>query len=429
MRLLCLLALTSIVFSSIATAELNHLTENQWVQPADDGTLVGRVVLPAEGGTSEAVEDATVAILGRDGEVLSSVEKTDSQGRFVIRGVKPGVYALTARADFVFACCAMHVLDSHLTLDREFPKEVEISAANIDYTTVNTAIIRYMPPNVKTAPFSIDDAEFNNLASQVTSDNGFRVAQVAGGLRGKLHRPGAQGAELADVGLTNVFIVKDGREVARAVTNEQGEFSINALSVGQYSLMAVGADGLGLMGFELVTEDEDAESASVTSDGKQFVGHRARHCCKQVSMQVAPPTCVSICQPVVIAQQPIETCGGCGKPHNQCGCGMPVDPCACDPALGVGTPLAGEFDPAFYGDAALGDPLMGGYGGGGYGGGGYGGGGGGYGGGGGGGGAGGFGAIAGLATIGGVIAAISTSDDDSSGVFVVPSPPATPSIP
>ena len=278
-------------FCALTAAELTHLTENQWVQPTENGTLVGRVVLPAEGNTLRAVKDATVAIIGRDGVVRRGIAKTDAEGRFAINDVKPGVYALTARADYVFACCAMHVLDSELSLEREFPREAEISAANIDYTTVNTAIIRYMPPKVKRTEFSLDEAEFNLLAARVASSDRFRVAQVAGGLRGHLLRPGARGAELNGVGLTNVFIVKDGREVARTVTNENGEFSVPALAVGQYSLMAIGADGLGLMGFELVPEDDAASTASVTRGGERLVSQTHGGCCQQFSMQVCA-TCL-----------------------------------------------------------------------------------------------------------------------------------------
>ena len=163
------------------------------------------------------------------------------------------------------------------------------------------------------------------LVDRVCAQDTFRVAQTRGGMKGRLHPAGAQGGVLSSVQLTNVFIIKDGVEVARTTTDENGEFSVNTLGAGNYSLMAVGPDGLGLIGFELVDEDDLAKGGVVsTADGKHLVAQLGGCCCQELAMQVAPmPQVMEVVQAPVVQQ----TSCGCAQPS--CGCGVPVDPCGC----------------------------------------------------------------------------------------------------
>ena len=89
-RLLTFCCLALIALTAQTSAQ-DQLTVNQWVQPAEDGILKGRIVVPAASGASKSVADASVAILGSDGEVLRSEVKTNEKGEFEIQGVKPGV--------------------------------------------------------------------------------------------------------------------------------------------------------------------------------------------------------------------------------------------------------------------------------------------------------------------------------------------------
>ncbi len=439
-RFLVLFSAFALCFATQADAvtPVNTLTVSQWVQPTEDGVLNGRLVIPAADGGSTAVNGAIVAIVGQDGKVLRATAKTNAKGQFTIKNAKPGVYAFSARADFVFAACAMHVLDSDLVGEQEFPHQAEISAANIDYTTVKTAVIRYLPPSASAdqkSMASFNRSDLDSLANQVCGEQSFRVAQTNGGLQGRLHSAGAANGRLSDVQLTNVFIIKDGNEVARTVTNENGEFSIATIGAGNYSLMAVGPDGLGMIGFELVDEDEiDTKTAAVSADGKTFVGLLGGGCCcNQLSMQVAPVhEVMNVVQDVVIAEQPIADAGcGCGQPHTDCGCGVPVDPCGCDGAIVDGGFVDGGFVETPIVDEGIvmdgfGTPVAGGgfapsYGGG-FGGGGF------SGGGGGGfiGGGGGLGGIAALAGIGGIIAATASDDDNAQVIVPAPVSPVAP---
>tara|TARA_R110002049_G_scaffold2750_2_gene21787 strand:+ start:671677 stop:672972 length:1296 start_codon:yes stop_codon:yes gene_type:complete len=416
------LLIAGLVFVPNASAEQenNHLIVNQWIHPAADGTLVGRVVIPSGNGSVEAVANASVAMLSRDGEVIRPEAKTNAKGAFLMKGVKPGVYALMARADNVFACCAMHILDDATAAGNEFPSEAEIAAAKVDYTMVNTAMIRYLPPKFRDSNVSINSARIGSLANRVCGQDLFRVAQTAGGMKGQLHQAGARGAELDSAQMTNVFVIKDGLEVGRAITDEQGNFEIETLEPGEYSLLAVGPDGLGLVGFELVDPTVAAQAANAFSNGDEtLVARLGGCCCNRFAMQVAPmPEVINVVEDVVISETPVDSvCGGCGEAIGTCGCEAPVDPCACGSSLAGDGVILDEF----------GMPIAGG----GYvpgGGGGFSGGGGGfYGGGGGGGGfiggGGGLGGLAGLAGTIGVIAA-TTSDDSNPTVIPVPTPPS-----
>ena len=399
MRLPFFLALAAFTFTPACWGQaINPLTETQWVRPSND-VLTGRVVTPSSDATNTAVSNAWVAVFDTNGNVRQS--RTNARGEFKIENVKPGVYAFASRADYIFAYCALHVLGSSES-NQKYPSSIEVAAANIDYTTVKTAIIRYSPPTVKQIALSLSGAEFDGLAAKTIGAENFRVAQSGDGLRGRIHAAGATGSDLVDANLTNVFLVKDKIQAAHVITDERGEFVVEKLDPGQYSLMAIGPHGLGMLSFELVANN--ASTARTTSDGKTLVGVAAEGCCGQVAMQVAPimPNFVdTCCQEVIIEEPIIETCG-CGQPIDTCGCEV-IDPCGC----GAGIPVEEGVAGVGYGG------FMGG-GGGGF-----------YGGGGGGGGLGGLGGLAAAAAI--PIAAIALSDDDDGASTITSPPVSTPS--
>ena len=254
------------------TETLNHLTMNQWVQVAENGSLTGRVFLPQAGGQSEVLADVSVAILARDGEVLRA--KTNSGGEFQIADVRPGVYALTARGKNAFACCAMHVVDSGQAAGLEFPQQADIAMAGLDYTAVNTAVIRYLPPSVKEQKVNFSNVDLSGLKNRVCGESLFRVAQSADGMKGKLHVAGANSTDLSSAGTTNVFLYSEGREIARTLSSPSGEFDFEEIDPGFYSVLAIGPSGIGLIGFELVDQSEldQDQTAMVAADGTQLVG-------------------------------------------------------------------------------------------------------------------------------------------------------------
>jgi len=408
------------VASPADSGAVTPLTLSQWVCPNEPGVLVGRVVLPSTNGNAKAIGNAAIALRSYEGETIHG--QTNKAGEFRIENVPSGVYSMTAKADNVFACCAMHVLDTEKVDGANFPKTVELAAASIDFSMVKTAIIRYVPPTSNQLASSLPNSQFDTLAKRVVNSEYFRVERVEGGMKGAILLAGTRGNDLAAADLINVFIVKNGEAVARSVTDVEGRFQVNNLPAGEYSLLAVGSAGVGLAGFELtetasVPGGQSLGKVGEIDESKQLVGlfgrHHQRGQCQSFQMQVAPCPEVIHCVEEVIVEEAVEDCCGGEQMIDGCGCGAEGAVVADGSIV---DPFAGGF----------GDPLgAGGYGGGGYGGvggGGYGGGGGGFG----GGGAGGLGALAGLAGIAGIIAATSDDDDNNNRPIVVP-PPASPS--
>jgi len=389
-----MLALIGMV-SAAPAVELtrNHLTANQWVRPTADGELVGRLVLPTENGAAQAVKNAALALTDADGKTLTT--QTDDSGRFKISDVRPGVFALTARGEGVFACVAMHLIDPKADDADMFAGEAEIAVASIDYSLVKMAVVRYLPPATKASALSITEADLNKLSPRVNGEDYSRVAQDDGGLTGQISLAGATGGNLAGAGGTNVFVIRNGAEVARTVTDQDGKFRIEKLSPGEYALLAVGAGGMGLTGFELIDENLITKTAMTPNEnGYTFVTAfgDACCCCPQFEIQCAPMpevvTCVEeviVCDPQPIAQEVIISDEVVGE--QIIGEEIVTD--------GFGTPLAGGG----YGGYAGGGGFSGG-GGGGFGG-------------------GGLGGIAALAGIGGVIAAIASDDDNGGGGTII----------
>jgi len=377
----------------------SHLVVNQWVRHEAGKPLTGTFVIPQSNGKAQLIDVASIAIVGENGQIRRV--ETTSNGEFSFDDVTPGIYALTARGKNAFSIVALHVIDATEDDAAQYPTSVEMPAARIDYTTINAAIVRYLPPAGASVPtVSVRNANFDDLAKKVLGTDMFRVAQSEGGMKGRIYTAGANEAFLPVAAYTNVFITKDGEEVARTVSDDKGFFAIDDLAIGEYSLLAVGPGGLSLVGFELVNAEAAMKTAaSLRADGATLVAQfetMGCGCVQEFEIQCAPmPEVVQCVQEVVeapccgteevIIEEEIIGCDGCG--------GEFVD--------GLGAPIPG------------GGYAAGGYGGG-YGGGGFGGGGGG----GFGGGLGGGGGLLGLAAIGGIAAAgIAAADNNDNNNF------------
>ncbi|MEP4684283.1 MAG: carboxypeptidase regulatory-like domain-containing protein, partial [Rhodopirellula bahusiensis] len=323
-------------------------------------------------------------------------------GDFTFTGVAPGVYALSARADGIFACCAMHVVSDDMASSEMFPKTAEIAAAGIDYSIIKSSIIRYLPPANAGDKASISNVDLKSISNRVVSEDLFRVARKNGGMQGQIHTAGANGANLVGGGLMNIFLIHDGETVDRVVSNRDGSFEFANVEAGEYAILAIGISGLGMTGFELVDENAtESVNATVNSNGETFVGIFGR-LCDRFSMQVAPlPMAIEAVDEVIIEEVIVQE-------ETIIDDGMIVED-------GFGTAVDAFGNPV----DAFGNPV---------GGGGFAGGGGSYGGGFGGGGGGGFGGgLGGIASLAGLGIVAASLDDDDNNVF--PPQPASPIVP
>ena len=401
-----LLTLTFLCTSVIASAaeDGSQLTIEQWVSQDSHGNVAGRIVLPQNNAQMAPVDNVNVVITSLNGKVYRATEKTNANGEFSIANAPSGVYTLLARGKNVYACCALHVVAPGEVKVEKRHEIAEIAAANIDYTDIKTAIIRYMPPNVgQTASF--EDHSAKKVMTSFDEEQAFRVAQSNGGMSGRLFQAGLNGDQLKHAGLSNIFVYQNGQAVAHTVSRMDGTFEFNSLDAGQYSLMSIGPDGLGITSFELIDQNELTARVTESGDERLVVLQAGCGCCPQFEMQIAPCAATTqIVEDVLLTEEVITDECGCGT-VDPCGCGGDI---CCDAGIPIDTGMV--VDP-------LATPSYGG---------GYGGGGGYYGGGGGGGfGGGGFGGIAGLAGLGIGIAALA-SDDDNAIIVPTPVSPASP---
>ncbi len=370
-RLLSALAALAMMLAG-GLASAADVTEHQWVRLSGNGSVMGRVVVPRVDGIA-AARGATVTLINRTGNFASEPVKSDNTGRFTLRGVGPGVYTLMIRGDDLFACCAMHVVSGDVPIKDTF----EIAAGVVDFGVVRHAMVRYMP-SVLAAEVEFDPGDNPLATERAVGGTAVRVMQVDGGLNGRLTRAGFA----ANLGLAeaNVIVYREGVEVGRAVTDEQGNFSVADLAPGSYSVFGSGQHGFGLMGLELV-DPRAVQSAAREEGSDGTLVAQVPSVPETFVMQVAPYTGpITVIDDRLVAEEDLGA--------------LPLGPdAALDPGL-AGGPMGGG----------------GGFAGGGGGGGGIGG--------------GGFGSIAVLGGVGAAIAIALADDDDDVEVPPIASPSA-----
>ena len=256
-RLICTAAALAMLFSA-GFASGADVSEHQWVRASADGAVEGRVIVPRKGAIS-AARDAKVTLIDQHGRLVGGEIESDKTGRFTLQGVTPGVYTLMIQGDQAFAVCALHVVSSNVPISEQF----EVAAGAVDYKVVRGAMVRYMPSG-EAAPVVFDPSSNPLSTDRAQLGQAVRVRQSNGGLKGRLTRAGFGddlGAKMA-----NVLVYQDGVEVARTVTDAEGNFVVEDLAPGSYSVLGSGQAGFGLMGLELV---DPITSATASNSGNE----------------------------------------------------------------------------------------------------------------------------------------------------------------
>jgi hypothetical protein len=384
-----LVAVVAAVFPANAENATSQLLVNQWIRQAEDGSIQGKIVLPQVDGTVLAVSPAVVALADATGNART--ENANENGEFTFADVEPGVYTILTRGDDeVCAIVALHVMANDDEKAAGLTSAIEVSAGRVDFSLVNSNLIRYLPPRqFGESVATVTNVDVKAISNTVGGAAVHRVKQTNGGMVGQIYAAGSVGNALSPSREANVFLFKDGIEIDRLTTDTEGRFEVVSLDPGVYSIMVVGNSGSGLVGFELVDE-RDPSFATRRTVGESLVTAMQAGVSSQFVLQLAPSDgIVNNFQ----SMQPIE--------------GNVISDVLIDEQV-----ISEEVI-----DEGYGVPM----GGGGYAGGGFGGGGGGA-----GAGAAGGSGFLGLAAIGGLAALLATSDDNDR--VIIP-PPATPAIP
>lgn len=348
----------------------------QWVSSNADGVVSGRVIVPgANAAAALAVNGADVVLVNSESGEAAGEAVTGDDGVFNIADIQPGVYSLSVQGEYAFAFGALHVLENGAV---DTGTTIDIAAARLDLPTVKTAIVRYLPSKLEPRPMT------SQLPPESLTSNGTPsvVALTDGGLNGRLFRDATNGAANS-----NVFIFKDGNEVARVLTDDTGKFRVEDLGPGAFSLIAVGPDGLAACGFDLI--DSRALGAKDNANGKSFVADGDAP--TSLGIQVAPPVGSTIISDRVISEQVVDNGyvsddddDGGFVPFFDGGSGF----------SGYGGGMAGGGGGGFYGGGGGGVPSSGG----------------------------GLGAVAALGGLGAAIAVAASDDDQNVVTQVIASP-------
>lgn len=364
--------LTSCLVSAPAFSQDSPFLTSQWVQLDAGGGVSGRVVIPRRNGSVVAVPSANVTLHSRSGQQLETV--ANQRGEFRVSGAQTGIYTVTAFSETAIACYALHVVPAV----KGYPVEFEIAAAGMRPELAIEAIERYRRQDRHSVQLASTLEVSADLQPLTVSGRNYRVLRFQGGVSGQLYAAGVTSGALASARPTNVFVMRSGLQVGRAVTAADGSFRISNLSVGAYGLVSVGPSGVAVVGFELI--DGGLVDAAETQASHLVAQADPSTSITTLRVQIAPSDRIPMelvedFRDEELLQEEI----------------LPEDV--------FGTPLAGGgYSPGFGGGGSSG---------------------------GGGGGILGGSDLIGLAAVGGVIAAVAASDDDNA----VNPPPASPAIP
>jgi hypothetical protein len=230
-----------------ATASLstqaNNLNQNQWVRLTDDGSIRGSVTLMV--GTDHVRQAKVRVALVQDGRVVRDVI-TDSEGDFMIEKAESGMYSLVAEGENQVAVCALTVLTA--VEGRHLPERAHIRSVSPASPRIAELIRGNTMPSWTVGGLHSQDPI---AAIRKFEDTCEVEIDAQGGISGTLSRSNAS----VDLSSTVVYLVRDGREVARTRAMSNGSYRFDRISAGGYGLVASGPEGIAAVGFCAVGSD------------------------------------------------------------------------------------------------------------------------------------------------------------------------------
>jgi hypothetical protein len=193
-----------------------------------------------------------------------------------IPGITPGDYTLTVWAEGYIGWQALHFLAQDDERFGAVPSQALVSPAMIAVDLFE----KMATPYVRSIPnYEPQDAEVA-IQSSLHEVKGAALPEVVmtnGGLDGKLVASNTTDAKLNSLEDSNVvenhlvFLIDDQDRVRQTVTDEEGQFYLENLSSGLYSVIIVGRGGIGASRITLIDPKATATSQITTVDGKRFV--------------------------------------------------------------------------------------------------------------------------------------------------------------
>ncbi len=295
---------------------LNQLFSKQWVRLDSEGSISGSLVQLADG-EKEALAGLPVALV-RDGEIQHSA-MADESGNFKFENVGPGSYSLVSRTNESIAAFSLQILDA--------------SNAHLN-SSVEVRVVRPAGLKVKeilraqSLPVVAVRADIKQVSRDPLGDSrAFSKSQFVKLVDGKLSGQLGSLVSTADMSDMMVYVLQNGKEVARGKADKNGKFSIEGLRPGVFGFVASGISGFAATSFELVGNT----TASVGTDGSRLISNIS-NACGQMNVEVVQCCEVAVCEQPV--QTIVETVPQAAPIVSDCA--VPVDDCGMAPSCGCG---------------------------------------------------------------------------------------------
>jgi hypothetical protein len=245
----------------------NELRAN-WLMVDRNGRFEGRVTA----GEGADVTLMSVYLLNMGRLVKETVLNDD--GTFSFNNVRQGCYALVGWGEKGFFAYGLNILDFNPETAPAMPPALEVIAFQ-NQTSINIDWIRFFAPQVIYRVYGRypqgegpdDDAALFGLEGLVsyapkvpaaTSISARPVRLTSDGrMVGRVHQMTSLTGRPVDVRTTRVMLFQGDDVVKSTETDNYGVFEFQGVSSGQYGLVAVGVDGMGMVGITVGSGEQD----------------------------------------------------------------------------------------------------------------------------------------------------------------------------
>ena len=280
-----------------------------WITPDADGNIQGRIsAIDAETADASPIKQLTVTLLKKGQQICKA--KTDKQGRFLLPEVDAGVYTLVAWGKNGFLAYGVHVLPRleelelggaddtdfnarktgrtplspkqrqayyvsyfNLPQDAVVADEFQIDAAAVppEFTALRKISQNYMSAS-SALSVRADQDDLKAIAKADLTSGGFQFPLSPDGhFHGRLQPIATEDGNPAQLSDMNLFLLQEDVELLRVAAEENGDFRMNDVEPGVYSLVAAGEDGFAALSLELVAaEAADGNDAEQNNAGRNF---------------------------------------------------------------------------------------------------------------------------------------------------------------
>jgi hypothetical protein len=254
---------------------------SNWVVIGSTGLIRGLVIGNA----------AKIPVYLLSGGRVQATTWTDADGAFTFNNVRQGTYSLIGFGEDAFFAFGFNAIEYAEPIADKMPNQITVLAVE-NSTTLNLDWIRFFAPNVQFRVYGrfistqgTDDPAWlyglegiSALPPQAQPSTSILTHPVAlsgsGNLKGRVHQIDETNGRPVDVRNTRVMLMQNDNVVAAVTADNYGVFELGSVQPGRYSLVAVGADGMGCIGIDAVdgTNNEAAMPADFALVSPETIG-------------------------------------------------------------------------------------------------------------------------------------------------------------